>query len=124
MLEHVRKSHPNLREPLILELDKSMPTLAEIHASWCKLRDSSCCPLDNIQKFWENDSRSLSLINGSRWPHHVMICLRMANRVVEAVSQHQVSVVLQGKQLFLKSIIESIHFYFYLFKLQSRRVEI
>ena len=108
MLEHVRKSHPNLREPLILELDKSMPTLAEIHASWCKLRDSSCCPLDNIQKFWENDSRSLSLINGSRWPHHVMICLRMANRVVEAISQHQVSVVLQGANSF-SSFCQQIH---------------
>lgn len=95
MLEHVRKSHPNLREPLILELDKSLPTLPEIYTSWCKLRDS-CCPLDNIQKFWEQDNRSLSLINASRWPHHVMICLRMANRVVEAISEHHVSVVLQG----------------------------
>ncbi|KAK4015020.1 hypothetical protein OUZ56_027535 [Daphnia magna] len=109
MLEHVRKSHPNLREPLILELDKSMPTLAEIHASWCKLRDSSCCPLDNIQKFWEQDSRSLSLLNGSRWPHHVMICLRMANRVVEAVSQHQVSVVLQeSESRDLSAVISSL----------------
>lgn len=100
MLEHVRKSHPNLREPLILELDKFMPSLTEIQASWCKLRDSCCSPLDNIQKFWEQDSRFLSLLNVSRWPHHVMFCLRTANRVVEAVSQLQVSVVLQGKNIF------------------------
>ena len=104
MLEHVRKSHPNLREPLILELDKSMPSLAEIQSSWSKLRDSCCSPLDNIQKFWEQDSRCLSLLNASRWPHHVMFCLRMANRVVEAISQHQVSVVLQGLHFFIVSL--------------------
>lgn len=98
MLEHVRKSHPNLREPLILELDKSMPQLADVHASWCKVRDSCCTPLDNIRKFWEQDNRCLSLLNQSQWARHVMQCLRMANRVVEAISRHQVSVVLQGNR--------------------------
>ena len=96
MLEHVRKSHPNLREPRILELDKSMPALQEIQASWCKFRDTCCSPTDNIPKFWEQDAKFLSLLNNSRWPHHVMFCLRIATRVVEAICYHQVSVVLQG----------------------------
>ena len=96
MLEHVRKSHPNLREPLILELDKSMPTLQEIQTSWCKFRDTCCTPTDNAPKFWEQDAKFLSLLNNSRWPHHVMYCLRIANRVVETICYHQVSVVLQG----------------------------
>ena len=99
MLEHVRKSHPHDREPLVLELDKSLPSPAEIRASWNRLRDSCCSPLpDNIQKFWELDGRFLSLLSGSRWPHHVMLCLRMAGRVVEAMSHHQVSVVLQESE--------------------------
>lgn len=96
MLEHVRKSHRNLREPLILELDKSMASLAEIQASWCKLRDTCCSPVDDIQKFWEQDSKFWSLLSSSRWPHYVTLCLRIANRVVEAITNHQVSVVLQG----------------------------
>jgi len=109
MLEHVRKSHPNLREPLILELDKSMPALPEIQTSWSKFRDTCCSPTDNIQKFWEQDTKFLSLLNNSRWPHHVMFCLRIANRVVEAICYHQVSVVLQeNESRDLSAVISSL----------------
>jgi len=109
MLEHVRKSHPNLREPRILELDKSMPALQEIQTSWCKFRDTCCSPTDNIPKFWEQDTKFLSLLNNSRWPHHVMFCLRIANRVVEAICYHQVSVVLQeNESRDLSAVISSL----------------
>ena len=105
MLEHVRKSHTNLREPLILELDKSMPLFAEIRASWCRLRDTCCNPVDSIQRFWEQDSRFGSLLNATRWPHHVSLCLRIANRVVDAITKHHKSVVLQGTSSNNNSII-------------------
>ena len=112
ILEHVRKSHPNLREPLILDLDKLMPMFSEIRASWCKLRDHCCSPVDNIQRFWEQDSKFGSFLNATRWPHHVCNCLRLANRVVDAITKHQISVVLQGR---FRSLFP-FTYYFCLFK--------
>ena len=43
MLENVRKGHPQLTQPELMELSQDLPSPKDIHVSYCKLRDL-CTP--------------------------------------------------------------------------------
>lgn len=50
MLESVRKSHPRLAQPIVLDLTKDLPSPREIHFSYNKLREL-CTPGKSIEQF-------------------------------------------------------------------------
>lgn len=43
MLENIRKCHPQLKAPSIIDLDKELPSVKNISISYSKLRDL-CTP--------------------------------------------------------------------------------
>lgn len=43
MLENIRKCHPQLKAPTIVDLDKELPSIKDVLVSYSKLRDL-CTP--------------------------------------------------------------------------------
>lgn len=43
MLENVRKGHPQLTQPELMELTQDLPSPKDVYLSYCKLRDL-CTP--------------------------------------------------------------------------------
>lgn len=92
MLENVRKSHPKLATPVVLELTKDLPSPRDIQCSFSKLRE--LCAPDTEKHFWIQDNNFLSLVESSRWLHAVSACL---SKALEAsrILYRDVTVVLQ-----------------------------
>ncbi|RZF37483.1 hypothetical protein LSTR_LSTR005358 [Laodelphax striatellus] len=76
MLETVRKSHPQLTTPVVMELTKSLPCTKDIQTSFLKLRE--LCAPESEKQFWVQDSNFLSLVENTRWLHTVSACLAKA----------------------------------------------
>nr|XP_018912403.1 PREDICTED: myotubularin-related protein 10-B [Bemisia tabaci] len=92
LLETVRKSHPRLTQPVVIELTKDMPSLRHIQVSFCKLRD--LCVADNEKHFWEQDSQFYSSLESTRWLHYVGNCLLKAVNAASNLAK-DITVVLQ-----------------------------
>uniref|UniRef100_A0A1B6FET7 Myotubularin phosphatase domain-containing protein n=1 Tax=Cuerna arida TaxID=1464854 RepID=A0A1B6FET7_9HEMI len=92
MLETVRKSHPRLAQPKVMELNKDVPTPREVQVSFVKLRE--LCAPENVRQFWVQDSHFLSLLEGSRWLHNVSVCLAKAKEASMGL-HNEFTVVLQ-----------------------------
>ncbi|KAG8265529.1 Belongs to the protein-tyrosine phosphatase [Homalodisca vitripennis] len=92
MLETVRKSHPRLAQPKVMELNKDVPTPREVQVSFVKLRE--LCAPENVRQFWIQDSHFLSLLEVSRWLHNVSVCLAKAKEASMGL-HNEFTVVLQ-----------------------------
>ncbi|XP_054262707.1 myotubularin-related protein 10-B-like isoform X1 [Macrosteles quadrilineatus] len=92
MLETVRKSHPRLAQPKVMELNKDVPSPRELQVSFVKLRD--LCAPESIRQFWAQDNHFLSILEGSRWLHYVSICLAKAHEAALGL-HNDFTVVLQ-----------------------------
>ncbi|GLH04981.1 Uncharacterized protein GBIM_10624 [Gryllus bimaculatus] len=93
MLEHVRKSHPTRRQPLLLDLGKDLPTPRDVQTSFLKLRD--LCAPDNLRQFQIQEKDFLTQLESSRWLHLISACLHKSVDAAEAM-QNGSTVVLQG----------------------------
>lgn len=97
LLEHIRKSHPNKKQPLILDLTN--PTPRDINLSFNKLRDL-CIP-ENTRVFNSQDYKFFALLDSTKWLHHVSHCLTKALEAAIELSERECTVVLQeGKSIF------------------------
>lgn len=92
MLENVRKGHPHLTQPELMELTQDLPSPKDVYNSYYKLRD--LCTPDNVRQFWVQDNHFLSQVENSRWLHTVSACIGKANKAAEFLKDN-VTVVLQ-----------------------------
>lgn len=92
MLETVRKSHPRLVQPIVLELNKDLPSPRDIQISFIKLRE--LCGPESERQFWVQDNHFLSLVESSKWLQYVSSCLSKALDAAKALYR-EVTVVLQ-----------------------------
>lgn len=94
MLEHVRKSHSEKRQPYILDLGKDCPTTKEIQSSYVKLRE--LCSPESVRVFKSQDFKLYGMLDNSKWLHHVSTCLTQASLAATEMAQpNPCTVVLQ-----------------------------
>lgn len=95
LLEHIRKSHPNKKQPHIIDL--SNPSPRDITSSFNKFRD--LCVPDNIRTFKSQDYKFYGLLDGTKWLHHVSTCLTKALEAATELNVRECTVVLQEGRL-------------------------
>lgn len=94
MLEHVRKSHSEKRQPYIMDLGRECPSPKEIQTSYLKLREL-CIP-DNIRTFKMQDFKFYGLLDNTKWLLYASICLTKALEGAQQLCRpNPVTVVLQ-----------------------------
>lgn len=94
MLEHIRKSHTNLKAPEIIELCKFLPSSKELQQSFNKLRE--ICTPDTKRVFKAQDSKFYSLLESSRWLSFVSSCLEQARNGAEKLLSKKTVVLQEG----------------------------
>lgn len=92
MLECVRKTHPRLARPIVLDLTKDLPSCRELQNSYLKLRE--LCTPEDIKQFWVQDQHFLSLLESSKWLHYVSACLSKSVQAAN-ILMRDTTVVLQ-----------------------------
>lgn len=101
MLEHVRKSHAEKRQPYIIDLSKDCPSPKDIQSSYIKLRDL-CIP-DSIRVFKTQDFKFYGLLDSTKWLQHISTCLiKAAEGANEICRPNPTTVVLQEGELISK----------------------
>ncbi|XP_025829876.1 myotubularin-related protein 10-B-like [Agrilus planipennis] len=94
MLEHVRKSHAEKRQPHIMDLSRECPTPKEVQSSYMKLRD--LCAPENIKTFKIQDYKFCGLLENTKWLQHVSTCLTKAAEGADLICNPEpTTVVLQ-----------------------------
>lgn len=94
MLEHIRKSHPEKRQPCILDLARECPSPKEVQAAYLKLRE--LCAPDGRRAFKTQDFKLYGLLDGAKWLYYVSACLTKAAEAAEELSgENTATVVLQ-----------------------------
>ncbi|XP_014262170.1 myotubularin-related protein 10-B isoform X3 [Cimex lectularius] len=92
MLESIRKSHPKLTKPMVLDLTRELPSIRDIQHSFMKLRE--LCTPDDAKHFWTQDHHFLSNLENSKWLLYVSACLRKSAEAAEGLYDN-ITVVLQ-----------------------------
>ncbi|CAG9857837.1 unnamed protein product [Phyllotreta striolata] len=104
-LEHIRKSHPDKKQPRIIDL--SWPTPKDIRISYQKLRDL-CIP-ETTRSFKQQDFKFYGLLDGTKWLNYVSACLSKAVEAAEYLNVHNSTVVLQeGTGQDLNCVVSSL----------------
>jgi myotubularin-related protein 10/11/12 len=93
LLEHIRKSHPEKKQPYIIDLSKECPSPKEIQSSFLKLRD--LCVPENLRTFKNQDFKFYGLLDSTKWMSHVSTCLCKALEAVNQILDQTSTVVLQ-----------------------------
>ncbi|KAK4883686.1 hypothetical protein RN001_007005 [Aquatica leii] len=108
MLEHIRKSHNEKRQPYIMDLSKDCPSPKDIQISYLRLRDL-CIP-DSIRLFKTQDYKFYGLLDSTKWLTYVSTCLsKAAEGAKEMCPPKPVTVVLQeGNGRDMNCIISSL----------------
>ncbi|XP_060525848.1 myotubularin-related protein 10-B [Cylas formicarius] len=105
LLEHIRKSHPERKQPHIVDL--SSPTPKEINSSYLRLRE--LCTPDSPRTFKSQDFKFYGLLDSTRWLTHVSTCLTRAVEAAEQLQDHGCTVVLQeGNGQDLNCVVSSL----------------
>lgn len=95
MLELVRKCDPMMKQPCIMELNKVLPSIQEVQASFLKLRE--LCTPDCTRQFMVQDVRFYTLLDKSCWLFYVSLCLNYSNDAAMKMRQRE-TVVLQESE--------------------------
>jgi myotubularin-related protein 10/11/12 len=107
LLEHIRKSHPEKKQPYIIDLSKECPSPKEIQSSFLKLRD--LCVPENLRTFKNQDFKFYGLLDSTKWMSHVSTCLSKALEAVNQILDQTSTVVLQeGNGQDLNCVISSL----------------
>lgn len=94
MLEHIRKSHPEKRQPYIIDLTKDCPSPKEVQISYLKLRE--LCAPESTRQFKTQDFKFYGLMDNAKWLYYVSTCLSKAVEGAEELSKpNATTVVLQ-----------------------------
>ncbi|XP_050515463.1 myotubularin-related protein 10-B [Diabrotica virgifera virgifera] len=105
LLEHIRKSHPAIKEPHIIDL--SSPTPKDVQTSYLKLRD--LCTPDSTRVFKNQDFKFYGLLDSTKWLLHVSTCLTKALEAADYLNSHESTVVLQeGNGQDLNCVVSSL----------------
>lgn len=113
LLEHIRRSHPELRAPSIINLNS--PSAKELQSGYAKLRDL-CIP-DNSRTFRNQDRKFYALLDNSKWLAHVSTYLSKAEEAARLIYNNNTTVVLQEGTLFFIIAIRNNFWYSLLFKI-------
>lgn len=115
LIENVRKSHPQKKQPVIVELNKDI-SVKSVAASFAKFMNL-CTPgiklarnipsylkinffvfwvTESIRQFFIQESNFLSLLESTKWLKLVSYCLNKAAEASDNLSEG-ISVILQGE---------------------------
>lgn len=92
MLENVRKSHPKMTQPTVMDLSKECPSPKDVQHSYQRLRD--LCTPETVRQFWIQDGKLYSALESSRWLQYVSVSLGKSVTAAEQLS-NGITVVLQ-----------------------------
>lgn len=92
-IKAIKQIHPLGRDPRMVDVEETLPTPREIYQRFSKLKE--LCTPESSPQFWEQDSKFNSLLEATQWLPTVATCLSAANFVVNVISSHRTSVVLQ-----------------------------
>ncbi|XP_069689559.1 myotubularin-related protein 10-B isoform X2 [Periplaneta americana] len=106
MLENVRKSHPQRKQPLLLDLSKDLPNPKDVQLSFMKLRE--LCAPESLRQFWVQDGHFFSSLENSRWLHIVSACLCKAIEAAQAIQRDETVVLQEGDGRDMCCIIASL----------------
>lgn len=97
MLEHIRKSHPEKRQPYIIDLTKECPSPKEVQTSYSKLRE--LCAPESKRQFKSQDFKFYGLMDNAKWLYYVSTCLSKATEAAEQLSEPDATTVVlqEGK---------------------------
>lgn len=98
LLEHIRKSHPEKRQPHIIDLTKDCPSPKEVQTSFLKLRE--LCAPDSTRLFKSQDFKFYGLLDSTKWMSHVSTCLAKAVEAADQIHDNFSTVVLQEGEFF------------------------
>lgn len=93
LLEHIRKSHPDHKQPYIIDLTKECPSPKDVQLSFLKLRD--LCVPENTRSFKNQDFKFYGLLDSTKWMTYVSTCLSKAVETVIQIHYKGSTVVLQ-----------------------------
>lgn len=93
LLEHIRKSHPDHKQPHIIDLTKDCPSPKDVQLSFLKLRD--LCVPEHTRSFKNQDFKFCGLLDSTKWMTHVSTCLSKAVEAVTYIDNNGSTVVLQ-----------------------------
>ncbi|CAH0558932.1 unnamed protein product [Brassicogethes aeneus] len=91
LFEHIRKSHPDLKQPIIINLN--CISSKDVQASYLKLRD--ICVPDSSRMFKRQDFKLYGLLDNSKWLALVSTCLGFAVEAADCLHKKVTTVVLQ-----------------------------
>ena len=92
MLEHVRRCDPAMRQPILIDLSKNLPTIQDINQSYLKLRE--LCAPDSDRQLMIQDERFYALLEKSCWLFYVSLSIKQACEVANHMKAGE-TVVLQ-----------------------------
>lgn len=98
LLESIRKSHPSLIQPYIIDL--SQPTPKDIQTSYIKLRD--LCTPDSIKLYKTQDMKFYALLDQTKWLYYVSLCLMKACEGAKQIYENKTTVVLQEGNILIR----------------------
>lgn len=93
MLEHVRKIHPDRRQPQLFDLGKDLPCPRDVQTSFIKLRD--LCAPESLRQFHVQEKDFLTQLEASRWLLIISMCLKKSLEAAETIHNENHTVVLQ-----------------------------
>ncbi|EEZ98180.1 myotubularin-related protein 10-B [Tribolium castaneum] len=106
LLEHIRKSHPEKKQPHIIDLTKECPSPKEIQTSFLKLRD--LCVPENTRIFKSQDFKFYGLLDSTKWISYVSTCLSKAVEAVRQINNNTTVVLQEGNGQDLNCVISSL----------------
>ncbi|XP_071447286.1 myotubularin-related protein 10-B [Hetaerina americana] len=105
MLEKVRRSHPNLQKPTIIDL-QVLSSPKDVQNSFIKLREL-CIP-ETVRQFWVQDNHFMSQIEASKWLSIISGCLQIAADVVNELDKGITVVLQEGNGRDMAPVISSL----------------
>ncbi|XP_046400707.1 myotubularin-related protein 10-B [Ischnura elegans] len=105
MLEKVRRSHPHLTEPTIIDL-QVLPSPKDVQNSFIKFRE--LCTPETVGQFWLQDNHFLSQMEASKWLHTVSVCLQVAADAVKEIEKGITVVLQEGDGRDMSAVVSSL----------------
>lgn len=92
MLENVRKCHPTMKQPMVLDLSKDLASPQNVFNSYTRLRE--LCTPESLRQFWSHDRHYYGFLDTTKWLSTISSCLKKALEAAELL-EGATTVVLQ-----------------------------
>ncbi|XP_044738070.1 myotubularin-related protein 10-B isoform X2 [Chrysoperla carnea] len=106
MLENVRKCHPTMKQPVVVDLTKDMPSAKDVYSSYLRLRE--LCAPESLRQFWTQDRHFYALLDSTKWLSYVSQCLKKASETANYISTDTTVAIQEGDGCDMCCLISSL----------------